>query len=261
MTASATAETAKEALVRRIRAMLAKTVDNGATEAEAMSALAKAQEIMAKHGLDRDAVEAEAFVEELFQSKRSVRGFYWGKEMAFGVSLFTGAFAFSRSAEEITFAGRESDAIFAYWLLDSLDSFVTRNAAEYVNSTGGAKHTASKRVKVNYSQTDLFSGASVEKHNPETDLARKARILSFGKGVSERIAERLRELATDATKERSSKARAKLQTDGMRFRHGSSSHTSAGDSKAYEAGRARGDTVQFNQPVNGGRGPLAIGRN
>ena len=46
-----------EAIKKRIRALLNKTVKNGCTEAEAMIAAKKVAELMAKYSLDRSTVD------------------------------------------------------------------------------------------------------------------------------------------------------------------------------------------------------------
>lgn len=50
----------RDALIGRIRALMALTEENGASEAEAMSAAAKASELMARYGLGADAVDLGA---------------------------------------------------------------------------------------------------------------------------------------------------------------------------------------------------------
>lgn len=251
--------TAKESLVRRIRALLSKTVENGATEAEAMAALVKAQEIMQAHGLDREAIEAEAFIRETYASKQATRGFYWGVEFAHAVSVFTGAYAWLPESDRnrVTYAGRESDTIFAFWLTDALDAFVTRNATAYINQTGGAK-TNGRRIAKDYRQEDLFGGQAVVKRNPETDAQRAAKIRDFGLGVCARISERLMELATDETKARRDAALRKLQSEGMSFGKAHVSRRSIGDYGAFAAGQAAGNDATFSKPMSGGAGPRLI---
>jgi len=50
--------TKREAIIAKVRALLAKTIENGATESEALFAAAKAAELMAKYDLEMDEVEA-----------------------------------------------------------------------------------------------------------------------------------------------------------------------------------------------------------
>lgn len=252
--------TAKESLVRRIRALLSKTVENGATEAEAMSALIKAQEIMSAHGLDQEAVEAEAFVRETYASKQAVRGFYWGKDLAYAISQFTGSFCWGENVSgSVVYAGRESDAIFAYWLTDALDAFVSRNAASYISETGGVKFAAgAQKVIRDFRQNELFGGSAVTQYSRETDKARAARMRDFGMGVCARINQRLLEMATDETKRRSKDARRRVESEGMSFSSKRAHGPSIGDRGAYAAGQRAGDGAQFSKPMSGGAGPRLI---
>ena len=50
----------KDAIAHKIRSLLAKTVENGATEAEAMLAAEKARKIMDEHRLTQTDIEIEA---------------------------------------------------------------------------------------------------------------------------------------------------------------------------------------------------------
>jgi Protein of unknown function (DUF2786) len=254
--------TPKEALVRRIRALLSKTVENGATEAEAMSALEKAADIMRAHGLDREAIEAEAFVRETFSSKAASRGFYWGHEIGYAVSLFTGTFSYYPDGDKtkLVFAGRESDTMFAFWLTDALDAFVTRAAASYINECGGARATGTKRVPRVFGQADMFGGSAVTQRDPNTDARRNAMIRDFGLGVCARIAERLVELATDETRRRRQDAQRKLESEGYSFNKSKAQQRRVGDYGAYAAGQSAGNGASFGRPINGGAGVRQIGR-
>lgn len=243
--------TSKERLVARIRALLSKTVENGATEAEAMSALAKAQEIMQSHGLDHAAVEAEAFVREKFVENQ-VRRCYWGRDLGYAIGQFTGTFPYAPVGEKaVTYCGRESDAIFAFWLTDALDAFVTRHARAYVMETGGARTDGSRRCVI-AGQGDMFGGTALRTINPETVFARNKRIQDFGRGVCTRIHFRLLELATDETKQRAADAKRQLQREGMVFNKGRTGNKRATDAAAFNAGVKAGDHAQFNKPVNAG---------
>lgn len=61
----------REALKARIRALLSRTTARGCTEAEALTALAKAQQLMAEHGLTQDQVETGRASIGLGRQKRS----------------------------------------------------------------------------------------------------------------------------------------------------------------------------------------------
>ena|GEM_PF-4841054 len=252
---------AKENLLRRLKALLAKTVENGASEAEAMSALAKAQEIMQAHGLSQEAIEAEAFVEQLIE-KRAARKYAWHKDIAYGVGCFTGTYPYMREGYQVVFAGRETATMFAGWLCDALDGFVTRNALAYLNEAGGARATGTKRSVYVPGQADMFGSSAVVKRDPETDYQRQQRLQAFAIGVCQRVTQRLRDLSTTESMEQRRLAQKRLEEQGMSFQQRRSHGPDIRDRAAYEAGQRVGDKATFNRPVGGGAGgaPLQIGR-
>lgn len=257
MTETETKSTPKETLIRRIKALLSKTVENGATEAEAMSAVAKAQEIMQAYGLDREAVEAEAFVKEKYASKKATRAYDWSSSLAHGISAFTGTFAWVEDAA-IVYAGKESDTMFAYWLTDALDAFVTRAALGYIAEAGGVR-TGAKRVASARAQNDLFAGTAVTQRSRESEYDRSQRIRDFCLGVCSRISERLKELTTDASRQRQRDAKARLEREGMHFSRRGGGRRNISDRAAFQAGHAAGNGAAFNQPINRGAGVRMIG--
>lgn len=68
----------REALKARIRALLSRTTTRGCTEAEALAAFAKAQAMMAEHGLTQDIVETGRVSIGLGRRKRSDVDLLWG---------------------------------------------------------------------------------------------------------------------------------------------------------------------------------------
>lgn len=255
--------TPKDRLIARIKALLSKTVDNGCTESEAMAALAKAQEIMQAHGLDQAAIDAEKFVRERFDGKRE-RQMYWGGELGYAVGLFTGTFPTVPAAERryearpnaLQFFGRETDAIFAYWLIDALDGFVTRHARAYIMQAGGAKTRGAQPVRMP-GQADMFGGETPVRYNPETETVRRARMMDFGRGVCLRLAQRMMDLADDATKARFEEAK-RLYLSENRVNKAKQTSWRPSDQGAFAAGMATGDLATFNKPVNGGAEVRAI---
>ncbi|GGH14633.1 hypothetical protein GCM10007036_14090 [Alsobacter metallidurans] len=256
--------TVQEKLKHRIRALLAKSVENGASEHEALAAAEKAQELLAKYGLSREEMDAEAFVLNRFADKSASRGFNWSEQLAYGVAVFTGTFPF-RQEGVITLHGRETDGMFANWLIDALDGFVSRQAMAYAADTGGIKSSGKASKPRPFGQSDLFGSSSraVEAVRPETEWQRKDRMKSFAVGVCHRIEARLIELATAETRRRMDDARNDLvKNRGMSFKKGGTRRDSIGDKGAYAAGQRAGDSAAFNRPVGGSRGsaaPLQIG--
>ncbi len=124
-------------IAARVRALLAKTAGNGCTEDEAMAAVAKAAELMAKHQIDMTETEllSEGFGEEELPWE-SRKGLFARVRLADAIANYTDTQAYSSALrgsckKSVKFFGLASDALFACWLCESLTSFVTRTANEY----------------------------------------------------------------------------------------------------------------------------------
>ncbi|WP_293857322.1 DUF2786 domain-containing protein [uncultured Alsobacter sp.] len=257
-----TDETQLEKLKHRIRALLAKSVENGATEAEAMAAAAKAQELLAKYGIETDELDAEAFVTERFEAKKASRKFDWSDRIGYGVGLFTGTFPFKQPGKPVSFHGRETDAFFALWLCDALDGFITRAAMAYVAETGKVRSTGKGGSRYIPGQGDMFAaaGTRVQIARPEADWERDLRMKNYGMGCADRICARLTELATDASWRKADDAQRDLSRKGWKFA-ARSRHDHVGDEASYAAGEAAGERATFSRPVgsSGASAPLGIG--
>lgn len=121
---------ARKKMLERVKAILAKTMDNGCTEEEAMTALAKAQELMATYEIDEK--ELEEVAEKAQIHRTEARDPY---EIKMGLSVNVGRFtsckAFRDREQVINFAGKESNIIFATWLLDTLQRYVMRSLRDF----------------------------------------------------------------------------------------------------------------------------------
>jgi hypothetical protein len=119
--------TARKKMLDRIRAMLN---TEGRTEAEMMAFLAKARELMTTYDINEGDLATEA--EKATTYKTAAQDPY---EIKLGLSVNVGKFtnckAFRDREEVINFAGKESDILFATWLLDTLQRFIMRALREY----------------------------------------------------------------------------------------------------------------------------------
>jgi len=162
-----TTETRKK-LLERIKAILAKTMANGCTEGEAMAALAKARELMATYEIDEKELQ-EFDREKTTTFKTENRDPYEIKRnLCVNVGKFTRCKAYRDREEVINFAGKESDIVFASWLLDTLQMFVMRELRAY--------------------QKKLITEKGIGHSNNLTSA-------SFVAGCAHRINEKLKELA------------------------------------------------------------------
>jgi hypothetical protein len=228
-------------LAAKIRALLAKTVDNGCTEAEAMAAAVKAKQLMDQYqvGLSDIELEEEGYVRGTAQCPEA-RKFNAQDWLASAIEAYTETRSWKTHAGyqkkwRYVFFGLRSDVEFANWLLKSLECFAWQKAEEYAVRSGN---------------TDYLS-----KRN-------------FVMGCCERISERLREETTARTRKQTTAAAAlggralvvvkyqlvQREYDKLGLKLGklySSGFTCGGADGARGAGRSAGDSASFGRPVGG----------
>jgi hypothetical protein len=233
----------RDKLLSKIRALLAKTQEAGCTEEEYMTALAKAQAMIAAH------VVTDAELALTKEEKAILRGEPPGTpdehlikwNLLGGVTKFCGCQSWKRNRSKgggIVFCGLPADAQFATWLLDHLADFVK---VEIVNH--------------------LMDAAP-------SNQDRRAAIRSFVLGCTERISARLYELCERNEVEATSNSRAlvvvkdaavkaKIKELGLHFRScGGGSAPS--DASSYRAGQAAGGRATFGRPVSGRNATLRL---
>lgn len=241
----------RQDLAARVRALLSKTQANGATEAEALSAAAKARELMDKYHLDHGSLGMEEEGTQRYDQpfgnlrKRVDRRAYEVKKFLFQpIGQFTDTKGWhSGNNSAFSFFGLRSDTDFAGWLLESLSTFVIQQA-------------------IAYEVTRLLD--SDDAHEVTEDEER-----SFLDAACRRIRERLFDLARERTgsntgRELISLKNVLVQRDfdklGIRFNGGVSVGMGGRHSGAAAAGRSAGDRASFGRPVGGHVSGLLGGR-
>jgi len=120
----------RKKMLEKVKAILSKTMENGCTEGEAMAALVKARELMATYEIDEK--ELRDVAEKAQIHKTAVSDPYEIKQnLCVNVGKFTSCKTFRDREDIICFAGKESDIVFATWLLDTLQRFVMRELRNY----------------------------------------------------------------------------------------------------------------------------------
>jgi hypothetical protein len=236
--------TQREGLLEKIRGLLAKTLDNGCTESEAMTALDKARAMMDAYAVSESELnltkEEKAVLRREPPGTKDPHRIKWW--LLRSVAGFCGCKGWRERRNEgggLVFCGLPSDAQFATWLLDALTAFVQ---------------------------------AELVKHLMEADYASKQEnregIRGFVLGCTDRISQRLDELCAQSTAVATSNAtalvvvkgqavQAKLDELGIKFSSCSSS-CSTWDSSSYAAGKAAGDRASFGRPVSGRNATLRL---
>jgi len=218
-------ETRKK-LLERIKAILAKTMANGCTEAEAMAALAKARELMATYEIDEKELDAFSKEKTTTFATENRDPYEIKRNLCVNVGKFTRCKAYRDRAEVINFAGKESDIVFAAWLLDTLQMFVMRELRAY--------------------QKKLITEKGISHSNNLTSA-------SFVAGCAHRINEKLKELAPLDWAKTQELIVSELGMQLTKSR-GRSRNLSEKDAKA---GYKAGEHARFDRPVGSdGKGRL-----
>jgi hypothetical protein len=228
-----TMTTPRQKMLEKVRALLAKTIENGCTESEAMAALAKAHELMAAYDIEQGDLAATVETESATVHKDFRNDPYQIKRfLCAAVGRFTRCRAWrGNGAYSVGFAGLDSDVIFATWLLDTLQQFVMRELKAF---------QAQRRVQG--LDCPRIVGAS------------------FVQGCAERIAKRLAELAPKEPETTSGNALVvsrkaliaqALKDAGIDLVSGRRTRRRV-DAASYGAGVNAGNSARFDKPVSHG---------
>jgi Protein of unknown function (DUF2786) len=234
----------RNSIIEKIKALLAKTTANGATEAEMMSALDKAAAMMDAYDItDADVQVAKDEAAMLHADPPDLKdphNIKW--RLSHAVGEFCGVRVYrSRRETGLRCIGMPSDVQFAMWLLDSLADFVF--AELYAHLIGCLAPQSERRIIIR----------------------------SFTAACCERIGDRLLALVERSKAARTSNGKelivikdtaikAYMKDNGIRLRMCSGYSPSNVDAAAQAAGRAAGDRATFGRPVTGAAGVLRIGR-
>ena len=242
----------KTKMAARIKALLAKTQENGCTENEALFAAQKAAELMRDHNISMTEAEvlAEGFEmrDDAWESDKTVR--LVRMLLSNGVATFTDTRIWTPSANKATrkFFGLRSDMVFAQFLYDNLTEFVMRRVESYIAQRLG---DVAKKLGVSPNEAKDWV-------NFDPDIE------NFVAGVTSRITERLKQNKIHARvrsitgvdlvpiNKFSLVTQALIDQHDIRLVKQSYSAKHAHDPRAHTAGQAAGNDARFNKPVNNG---------
>jgi hypothetical protein len=233
----------RNSIIEKIKALLAKTTENGATEAEMMSALDKASAWIDAYEISDDELQitkSEAAIlhadpPDLKDPHRIKR------RLGHGVSKFCGVQIFRSTRETgLQCIGMPSDVQLAMWLLDSLADFVF--AELYAHLIGCLAPKSERRIIMR-----SFTAACCQRINARLiELVERSKAARTSNG---------RELVV--IKDAAIKAFMKEQ--GIHLRTCCGGGPTNIDAAAHAAGRAAGDRASFGRPVGAGIAGL-VGR-
>jgi hypothetical protein len=235
----------REKLIETIKALLAKTTENGATEAEMLSALDKARAMMDAYDVtDEDVKLTKEEKVALHTDAPDVTDPHKIKwRLTHAVSEFCGVQIFRRSHEtSLKCIGLPSDVRFAMWLLDTLADFVF---AELYAHLIGCLAPKSERKIIIRSFTAACCECIGERLLALVEQSRAAVRTSNGRELV---------VVKDA------KIKAYMKDNNIRIHLRCMGGASTSDSAALAAGRAAGDRASFGRPVSGSAGVLRLGK-
>jgi hypothetical protein len=165
-----------EKLLARIKALFSKTIEAGATEAEALASAEKARELIEKYQLDMGAEELkkEGFVEKSINMETA--RFAFARRILHAIEKFceVKCWYMTDGGRKVEVFGLASDVELAAYLIESLTTFTL---------AGADLHIAVERKMAIALGTPLTSAQSRQAHH------------SYLVGCANRISVRLREMA------------------------------------------------------------------
>jgi len=181
--------------------------------------LAKARELMATYDISDADISAVVQEKATIFKTADIDPYEIKKNLCVNVGRFTNCKAFRDRDNIINFAGKESDILFATWLLDTLQRFVMRALRQY----------QADRAKKHLGNSNWTS-------------------VSFVVGCAQRINEKLKELAPINW----------AKTQELIVKELNMSLTKSRDrgkeinQYAAQSGHKAGDGARFNRPINNG---------
>ena len=234
----------RTAIIEKIKALLAKTTANGATEAEMLSALDKAAAMRDAYDISDEELQVAKDEAAMLHADppdlKDPHKIKW--RLSYGVAQFCGVEIYrSRRQTGLKCIGMPSDVQFAMWLLDNLADFVF--AELYAHLIGCLAPKSERQIIIR----------------------------SFTAACCDHIVDRLLALVERSKAARTSNGRelvvikdaaikAFMKEHDIRLRSCCLGSPSNVDAAAQAAGRAAGGRASFGRPVSGAAGVLRIGR-
>lgn len=234
----------RNSVIEKIKALLAKTTANGATEAEMLSALDKASAMMDAYDITdadvREARDEAAMLHAEPPDLKDPHSLKW--RLAYGVAEFCGVKIYrTRHQTGLKCIGVPSDVQFAMWLLDTLADFVF--AELYAHLIGCLAPQKERRIIIR-----SFTAACCDQIT--------GRLLA--------LVERSKAARTSTGRElvvvKDAAIKAFMKDHDIRLRSCGAYAPSTVDAAAQAAGRAAGDRAAFGRPVTGAAAVLRIGK-
>jgi hypothetical protein len=234
----------REALLDKIRALLAKTVENGCTEAEMLASLAKAKAMRDAYAVTEKelqlAKKEAAILRNEPEDPNDPHNIKW--RLAGSVAKFCDCEVWTDTdsrRRSFTFCGMRADTEWAAWLLDHLTDFVAGELVLHLMTSLAPKSERRDVIKgFVIGATEQISRQLTELSKPPADQTSNGRALVAIKSAA--IAD-------------------KMKACGITLRQ-CYGRSCSYDEGAMAAGRQAGNGASFGRPVSGAAGAPRIGR-
>lgn len=253
-----------EVAKRRIRALAEKTVENGATEAEAFYAMKKVGELLELFNLSMDEVSLrqEICKEAVFDTGSKHLGVCGG--IAVYLARFTQTKVWqirSSTGIKLHFFGLETDVEMSLYICDLVEKVYAteytkfKETSEYKNYYGhrkvlNASFNAGFIRRLNHKLAELNEARLEQERETAAHHARQMKERMLESSDEAKVA--YANLTTGTALISVTKAdhvEKEFGKLGMKLRRGKSSAKRVNNSSAYHAGYSSGDKVNFNRPV------------
>lgn len=219
----------KEAIIHRIRSLLAKTIENGCSEAEAMMAASKAAAMMDQYDIQTiDLGEKSVFVEF---TRTNVRHDIIKRSLGMSVAKYCGCYMVL-AAKDMKMMGRDIDIVMAEWLYDTLVRHCFRGLKAHMSG----HHTLPSAQKT--MRKNGFILGAVRRIDERLDQMMEVRVVHSNALVLSRQTEAKSAFVTALT------------AQGGKLKGNMKSRPVYASNDSMSAGREHGDKANLSRPIS-----------
>lgn len=252
-----------ESVKRRIKALLNKTVENGCTEKEAMSAATKVAELLNVFNLTMNEVDlaAQECVTKSFKTKKTREGVFYswtGIQALCGLKVWRSV---GYNYYDWRFFGLEQDVDMAIYLCELIEASLATSLEEFRQSETWTGYTGHRKILTssfkkgfgNRVNDRLFDMAHANEMAEYEEHEKRMKEAAYIEEMSGETISKSTALISTAKSEKIEEEFKKL---GMKLRT-QSSYSNRSHTTARQAGNKAGSRVNLNRPIGGGSGGVA----
>lgn len=260
-----TNETELQKVKRRIRALSARTMENGCTEAEAFAAMEKISELLSTFNLTMTEVElrAEKCVTGTVETAKTKTGLFYawsGIRELCGVRVWRSTY---RSGYVWNFFGLESDVEMAVYLTNLIETSLQDALAKFRQTDEWASYHSHRRTltanftaafgsRIAYRLSELAAKNREEEKRANAYHAANTAAVEATDAAKAEAARRTTGTAL-ITVAKAKMVEEEFQKLGMKLRTSTSQQTMRYNSNARSAGNTAANKVNLSRPIGGGK--------